>query len=84
MYEAEGDLFQGVERGHVQAGLSLPAGLDGIARAGDQIEVGFVARPDGAGPQMQSLVGAAVAPWIGGEMAGFAERVWSLIHTAGR
>lgn len=60
-YESEEELFAGVEQGHVQAGLSLPAGMDELAGSGDQLEVGFVARPDGAGPQMQSLVGAVIA-----------------------
>ncbi|MEA1903267.1 MAG: ABC transporter permease [Actinomycetota bacterium] len=61
LYESPDDLFAGVERGQIQAGLTLPAGMDDLARSGEQVEMGFVARPDGAGPQMQSLVGAAVA-----------------------
>jgi ABC-2 type transport system permease protein len=60
-YESEDDLFGGVERGQIQAGLSLPAGMDDLATSGEQLEFGFVARPDGAGPQLQSLVGAVVA-----------------------
>lgn len=60
-FETETELFTAVERGHVQAGLSLPGGMDGVAQGGQQIEVGFVARPDGAGPQLQSLVGAVIA-----------------------
>lgn len=60
-YESEDDLFGGVERGQIQAGLSLPAGMDDLASRGDQLEFGFVARPDGAGPQLQSLVGAVIA-----------------------
>ena len=60
-FESEADLFAAVERGHVQAGLSLPSGMDDLASSGDQLEIGFVARPDGAGPQMQSLVGAVIA-----------------------
>ena len=60
-FETEDDLFGAVERGFIQAGLSLPAGMDQAASDGQRIEMGFVARPDGAGPQLQSLVGAAVA-----------------------
>lgn len=60
-FDTEGDLFVAVERGQVQAGLTLPAGLDDLATDGEQIEVGFVARPDGAGAQLQSLVGAVIA-----------------------
>lgn len=60
-FESGDELFTAVERGQVQAGLTLPGGLEGKARGGQQIEVGFVARPDGAGPQLQSMVGAVIA-----------------------
>ena len=60
-FMSEEDLFGAVERGNIQAGLSLPAGMDAQAANGDRVTMGFVARPDGAGPQLQSLVGASVA-----------------------
>lgn len=60
-FESEEDLFTAVERGQIQAGLSLPFGMDDTARSGGQVEMGFVARPDGAGPQLQSMVGAVIA-----------------------
>lgn len=57
----EEELLSAVEQGHIQAGLSLPSGMDGQASNGEQLMMGFVSRPDGAGPQLQSLVGAAIA-----------------------
>jgi ABC-2 type transport system permease protein len=50
-----------VERGSSQAGLFIPGGLDEVAEAGERVEIGFVSRPDGFGPQIQSVVGAAVS-----------------------
>ena len=60
-FESEEEMFTAVERGQVQAGLSIPAGIDDVARSGDQVEMGFVARPDGAGSQIQSIVSATIA-----------------------
>ena len=60
-FDSEEELHAAVERGRVQAGLSLPAGMDEAARSGERVEMGFVARPDGAGPQLQSMVAAAAA-----------------------
>ena len=50
-----------MERGNAQAGLFLPAGMDQKAASGELVEIGFVARTDGFGPQIQSVVGAAVS-----------------------
>ena len=60
-FEVREDLVSAVERGQVQAGVFLPAGIEGQSAAGDAVEIGFVARPDGTGPQLQAIVGAAVA-----------------------
>jgi ABC-2 type transport system permease protein len=60
-FEAEDELFQAVERGNVQAGLSLPAGMDETAASGEVVELGYVARTDGSGPQLQAILGSAVA-----------------------
>jgi ABC-2 type transport system permease protein len=60
-FEVREDLVTAVERGQVQAGVSLPAGIEGQSAAGEAVEIGFVARPDGTGPQLQAIVGAAVA-----------------------
>lgn len=60
-FESEEDLVSAVERGGVQAGVFLPAGMDESAAAGELIEIGYVARPDGTGPQLQAVVGAVIA-----------------------
>jgi ABC-2 type transport system permease protein len=61
MFLIEEELVTAVEQGHIQAGLSLPSGMDTQARNGEQLTMGFVSRPDGAGQQLQSVVGAAIA-----------------------
>jgi ABC-2 type transport system permease protein len=60
-FELREDLVGAVERGHVQAGVFLPAGIEEQSAAGDAVEIGFVARPDGTGPQLEAIIGAAVA-----------------------
>jgi len=60
-YDTEEQLVSAVERGNAQAGLFLPAGMDQKAISGELVEIGFVARTDGFGPQIQSVVGAAVS-----------------------
>jgi ABC-2 type transport system permease protein len=50
-----------VERGTVQAGVLIPAGISSAVESGSQVEVEYLARPDGAGPQLQAVVSAAVA-----------------------
>lgn len=60
VYATDEELTTAVERGSAQAGVFLPAGMSGLAAGDTQIEVGFVARPDGAGPQLQSVVAADI------------------------
>jgi ABC-2 type transport system permease protein len=60
-FDDEDELTSAVERGSVQAGVFLPTGLDETVRSGETAEVGFVARPDGFGPQLQSVVASAVS-----------------------
>jgi ABC-2 type transport system permease protein len=60
-FETEAELVTATERGAVQAGIVLPAGMDAIAAAGDVVEIGYISRPDGTGTQLQSVVGAAIA-----------------------
>ena len=50
-----------VERGHVQAGVLLPTGMDDSAAAAEPVDVGFVARVGGFGAQLQAVVSSAVA-----------------------
>ena len=60
-FDSEAALVTAVERGQVQAGLFLPADIDNSAAASEVVEIGFVARPDGSGQQLQAIVGSAVA-----------------------
>lgn len=60
-FEVREDLVAAVERGQVQAGVFLPAGIEEQSTIGEAVEIGFVARPDGTGPQLEAIVGAAVA-----------------------
>jgi ABC-2 type transport system permease protein len=60
-YQSREELTTAVERGTVQAGVLIPAGVSEVAEEGGQVEVEYLARPDGAGPQLQSVVSAAVA-----------------------
>ena len=60
-YETGEDLTSAVELGNVQAGVFIPSGLDDTASSGQLVEIGFVARPDGFGAQLQSVVGSAVS-----------------------
>ena len=60
-FETADALTSAVERGGVQAGVFLPPGMDDAAASAEVVEVGFVARPDGFGPQLQSVVGSAVS-----------------------
>jgi ABC-2 type transport system permease protein len=64
-YDREDDLLGAVERGDVQAGVVLPDGYtDALANptGDDPVEIGFVARPTGFGPQLQATVQAVVGP----------------------
>ncbi|MGD2101217.1 MAG: ABC transporter permease [Acidimicrobiia bacterium] len=60
-YEDEEGLFAAIEDGSAQAGLSLPAGMDETAASGETVSIGYVARTDGFGPQLQAVLGAAVS-----------------------
>lgn len=60
-YESIDELTTAVERGSAQAGVLLPAGMDETASGGGTLEIGFIARTDGSGAQIQSLVSASIA-----------------------
>lgn len=60
-YETREELITSVERGGAQAGVFLPSDLSETAARGEQAEIGFVARPDGTGTQLQSVVNAAIS-----------------------
>jgi ABC-2 type transport system permease protein len=74
-FESEDDLLGSVERGGVSAGVVIPDGYSDDLAAGDDVEIGFVARPDGVGPLLLSNVRAAIAPQSGRvQAARFTER----------
>ncbi|HZD24073.1 MAG TPA: ABC transporter permease [Acidimicrobiia bacterium] len=60
IYNSEDDLVLAVERGEVQAGVSVPVGMDSAAASGVTVDIGYVSRPDTGGVELQSIVGAAV------------------------
>ncbi|NND02089.1 MAG: ABC transporter permease [Acidimicrobiia bacterium] len=60
-YADEAELLVAIERGGVSAGVVLPAAADDAIAAGGTVEVGFIARPDGLGPQLEAVVAEVVA-----------------------
>jgi ABC-2 type transport system permease protein len=63
-YDSSDALDLAVQRGEVSAGLEIPAGVDAAVAEGSGAEVAFVSRPDGFGPQLQSVVSEAVSSAI--------------------
>lgn len=61
LYETAEQLTSAVERGNLQAGVLLPAGMDSAAASGEVIGIEYIARPGGLGFQLQAVVGAAVS-----------------------
>jgi ABC-2 type transport system permease protein len=61
LYEDIDEMIGDVERGDIAAALTIPAGADDALAAGEPIEVGFVTRADGFGPQLQTVVADAVS-----------------------
>jgi len=57
----EDGLLRAVERNTVSAGVSIPAGAAVRLAAGESVDVGFLSRPDGFGPQLRAIVDQAVA-----------------------
>ena len=60
-YADEAELLAAIERGNASAGVAVPATADASMAAGQMVEVGFIARPDGLGPQLQAVVAEVVA-----------------------
>jgi ABC-2 type transport system permease protein len=60
-FESSERLVSAVERGQMSAGVFLPADLYEAIAAGEVVDVGFVARPDGIGNDLRSVVASAVA-----------------------
>lgn len=61
IFETEAELFGSVEEGSVQAGVSLPADMDQTAATGAVADIGYLARTDGTGQQLQAVVGSTIA-----------------------
>lgn len=61
VYEDVDEMIGDVERGDIAAALTIPVGADDALAAAEPIEVGFVSRPDGFGPQLQTVVADAVS-----------------------
>ena len=60
-YEDEDALLLAVERGGVAAGIVIPEDLEAQIAGSARVEIGFLSRPDGFGPQMRAVVEEAVA-----------------------
>ncbi len=60
-YAVEAELVAAIERGGVSAGVLIPANADAALAEGGVAEVGFIARPDGLGPQLETVVAEVVA-----------------------
>src|SRR3546814_10866598 len=54
-------LVSDIENDQLDAGFVLPEGFEASVAAGEQVEVGYVARPEGAGPHMRAVVDDALA-----------------------
>lgn len=60
-YATEEDLLVAVERGTISAGVVIPPEIEQSNVEGLPVEVGFVARSDGLGPQLRAVAAEAVA-----------------------
>jgi ABC-2 type transport system permease protein len=61
MHDDVDELMVEVERSNVQAGVVIGPEFEGDLVAGASARVGFIARPDSSGPQLQALVTRVVA-----------------------
>ncbi len=60
VFEEEAALVEAVERGSLAAALVVPDGYDQALENGTAAEVGFIARPDGSGAILQTVVAEAL------------------------
>lgn len=54
-------LVEGVERGTLEAAVTLPPGFDDRLTRGEAVEIGFASRPTGVGPSLRLVVEEALA-----------------------
>jgi ABC-2 type transport system permease protein len=59
-FDDRASLTTAVERGQVEAGLVVPAGYDASIRAGETVQLPYLARPSGGGQEGELIVAAAV------------------------
>lgn len=59
-FDDRGSLTTAVERGQIEAGLVIPAGYDQVIRAGDTVELPYIARQTGGASQAGLIVSAVV------------------------
>jgi ABC-2 type transport system permease protein len=60
-YESAEELRTAVEDGNVTAGLVIPAGYDAALRAGEDVELSLVAKPEDFGSALRQGIDAAIA-----------------------
>jgi linearmycin/streptolysin S transport system permease protein len=60
-FDSADALTAGVERGQIQAGVLLPAGMSATAEGGGVSDIGYIAGPDGSGQQLAAIVEAAIS-----------------------
>lgn len=61
VFSNEAELLAAVERGTVSAGVVVPGDVDAVIASGGSGEIGFIARPDGLGPQLEAVVAESLA-----------------------
>ena len=59
-YDTVDELRRSVERSNVQAGVVIPPETGELLASGSDGRIGFIARPDSVGPQLQAMVTAVV------------------------
>lgn len=67
-FEDQAGMLRGVERGELEAAVVVPPGYDADLEIGLEVEVGYISRTSGAGPQLQSSL-QAVLRRQGGQVA---------------
>jgi ABC-2 type transport system permease protein len=60
VFEDEPALVAAVEQGSLAAAVVVPDGYDAALESGNPVEVGFVARPDGSGAVLETVVAEAL------------------------
>jgi ABC-2 type transport system permease protein len=59
-FEDVDSMILAVERSALQAGVHIPSDTDELLTGGGEAALGYIARPDSVGPQLQALIAVAV------------------------